>query len=101
LIEIKRCNLYRTFSGGAWAFGIPSGVVVSLKMPQRPPLSQRSSAELRAQAAEYRRMADSARTFAAAAALLKIADRYDALADRREIEERAAQADPEEGIPPN
>jgi response regulator RpfG family c-di-GMP phosphodiesterase len=46
-------------------------------------------------------MADSARTFAVAAALLKIADRYDALADRREIEERAAQADPEEDIPPN
>jgi hypothetical protein len=46
-------------------------------------------------------MADSARTLAAAAALFKIDDRYDALADRREIQERAAQADPEEGIPPN
>jgi hypothetical protein len=57
--------------------------------------------ELRAQAAEYRRLADRARTVAVAAALLKIADRYDALADQREIEERAARSDPEQNILPN
>lgn len=64
-------------------------------MARRPPLSQRSSTELRTQAAEYRRLADHARTVAVAAALLNIADRYDALADQREIEERAAHSDPE------
>jgi hypothetical protein len=48
------------------------------------PLSQRSVAELRAQAHEYRRMAESARTMVVFESLLRLADRFDALADRRE-----------------
>jgi hypothetical protein len=47
------------------------------------PLSKRSVAELRAQAAAYRRLADGARTDEVAASLRRIAARYDALADRR------------------
>ena len=46
--------------------------------------AERSAAELRARAAEYRRMARDARTMAEAAALLRLADRYDLLADTRE-----------------
>jgi hypothetical protein len=46
--------------------------------------ADRSVAELRAQAAEHRRMARGARTMTVAAALLKLADRYDLLADTRE-----------------
>jgi hypothetical protein len=90
LIEIKHRYSNMRFSGAAVRLGIPIDVVVSLEMERRPPLSQRSSAELRAQAAEYRRLAASARTIATAAALLKIADRYDALADQRETEERGS-----------
>ncbi|HTW71559.1 MAG TPA: hypothetical protein VME47_16850 [Acetobacteraceae bacterium] len=51
------------------------------------PLSERSAAELRAQAVEYRRMAETARTPTALSGLLKLADRLDALADQREREE--------------
>ena len=47
-------------------------------------LTQRSAAQLRTQAATYRRMAQTARMVDAAAALLKVADRFDALADQRE-----------------
>ena len=47
-------------------------------------LSQRSVVQLRTQADAYRRMAGTARMVYAAAALLKIADRFDALADQRE-----------------
>jgi hypothetical protein len=48
------------------------------------PLSQRSVAELRARAAEYRQCADTARTLLATNGLLKLAQRFDALADQRE-----------------
>jgi hypothetical protein len=48
------------------------------------PLSERPIAELRAQAAEYRRMAVTARQTATKRGLLKLADRLDALADERE-----------------
>jgi hypothetical protein len=48
------------------------------------PLSQRPIAELRQRAAEYRRMADTARIEATVDSLLKLADRYDDLADQRE-----------------
>ena len=52
-----------------------------------PNLSQRSVAQLRTQADAYRRMAGTARMVDAAAALLKIAERFDALADQREQEQ--------------
>ena len=50
-------------------------------------MSKRSVAELQAKTAEYRRMAETARLLKTRAALIKIADRYDALADKREEEE--------------
>ncbi len=53
-------------------------------MEERVPLSQRSAVELRAQAAEYRRMAESAHTTGAFESLLRLADRFDALAERRD-----------------
>jgi hypothetical protein len=86
--------------GQILAVGVAIGAVASFAMASRPPLSSRSSAELRARAAEYRRMAASAHTIAVAEALLKIAARYDALADAREIEERAIQSRPEDDTPP-
>jgi hypothetical protein len=49
--------------------------------------SQRSVAELREQAAGYRRMAETARVLNTEEALIKIADRFDALADQREQEQ--------------
>ena len=48
------------------------------------PLSQRSVAEIRAKAAEYRRMAASARTMQVVGGLLRLADRFDAFAQRCE-----------------
>jgi hypothetical protein len=50
----------------------------------RVPLSERPIAELRAQAAEYRLMAATARQLETQGSLLKLADRMDALADQRE-----------------
>jgi hypothetical protein len=50
-------------------------------------LSQRSGAELRAQAAEYRRMAQSARTLHTASGLLRLSERFDALAEQLQCEE--------------
>jgi hypothetical protein len=50
----------------------------------RQPLSRRSVAELRAQAASYRQMATSAAPRQVALALLRLAGRFDALADQRE-----------------
>ena len=49
-------------------------------------LSERSAAELRAKAADYRRMADTARTVEVTTRLRKIADQFDALAEQRERE---------------
>ena len=51
------------------------------------PLSKRSTAELRAQAAEYRRMAQTARTMPVMTGLSRLAERLDAMADLREREE--------------
>jgi hypothetical protein len=48
------------------------------------PLSQRSTAQLRAQAEQYRRMAATARMANTENSLLKLAIRLDALADQRE-----------------
>ncbi len=53
-------------------------------MEEWVPVSQRSAAELRAQAAEFRRMAETARTMDATTSLLRLADRFDALAEQRD-----------------
>jgi hypothetical protein len=50
-------------------------------------VSQRSVADLRAQAAAYRRMAKTTRVLSVGAALGKIADGFDALADEGEQEQ--------------
>jgi len=48
------------------------------------PASQQSAAQLRANACEYRRMAATASMADIRNSLLKLADRFDALADQRE-----------------
>jgi len=53
---------------------------------QRPPLSELSPGELRDMARDYREMAATARTEAAHGSLLRLAERIEALADRREKE---------------
>jgi adenylosuccinate lyase len=50
------------------------------------PLSKRAISELRNRAAEYRRIAKTARTLATVAQLIRLADRFDALANTREAE---------------
>jgi hypothetical protein len=52
--------------------------------------TQRSAAQLRAQAAVYRRMAETARTTPVIGGLMRIADRYDLLAETRAEDERDA-----------
>ena len=54
--------------------------------------SQRSVAELREQAAGYRRAAKAARVIHVSEALIKIADRFDDLADQREQEQASGGA---------
>ncbi len=51
-------------------------------------LPERSSAELRGRAAEYRRMGEAPATVPVADKLRSLAERFDALADQREREER-------------
>jgi hypothetical protein len=78
--------------------GSPSGrVVLAAKGSGRPiaprgftwrTLAERSATELRAKAAEYRRMAGTARTVIVMRGLYKIADRFEALAEQREREEK-------------
>ena len=46
----------------------------------------RSAAQLRARAQDFQRLAKTSRTIAAVAALLRLADRYQALAETREQE---------------
>jgi len=60
------------------------------------PLLQRSVVQLRAQAEQYRRMATTARTADTQNSLLRLALRFDALANQRE----AARADPTLGDAP-
>jgi hypothetical protein len=50
-------------------------------------MSKRSVADLREQAAAYRRMAETARVLSTREALVKIAEQFDALADQREQEQ--------------
>jgi hypothetical protein len=57
-------------------------------MHERPPLAQWPAAALRIKATEYRRMAETARMTDIKVALLRLADRFDALVDRREQGER-------------
>jgi hypothetical protein len=53
-------------------------------------------AELRAKATEHRRMAETTRVLKIRAALTKLADRFDALADEREQKENSGGADRDE-----
>ena len=52
--------------------------------PNQSRLSHRSPSELRARAAEFQQMAKDARPTQVIGALLRIADRYQALAEERE-----------------
>ena len=75
-------------------FGTETGAVVFVNegefLPGGPrgftwrPIRSLSLAELRARAAEYRQMASSARTSEATQGLLKLAQRFDTLADQLE-----------------
>jgi hypothetical protein len=85
------------------ACGAPTGrLVLAAKgdgLPDLPrgfswrPLSERSQAEVRARAEEFRRMADTATTQTVRDSLRKLAERLESLAARREREERG---DPED-----
>jgi hypothetical protein len=55
-------------------------------MDNYTPLSKRTISELRHRAAEYRRMAETATTIATMAQLIRLAERFDGLADAREKE---------------
>jgi hypothetical protein len=66
------------------------------KMSDLSYLSQRSAAELREQAAGYRCSAKTARTLYVSDALIKIADRLDALADQHEQEQHSGGAGKDE-----
>jgi hypothetical protein len=80
-------------------FGSRTGrVVLAMKGDELPPaprgfgwrlLAARGVVGLRAQSAGYRRMAATATTTAVMQALYMLADRYDALADQRERDERS------------
>ena len=61
-------------------------------MRQKRTRLSRSPAELRARAAEFQQMAKDARPIQVVGALLRIADRYEALAEERERkDEKAAE----------
>lgn len=74
-------------------FGTPTGRTVIMSAGETlpgsargftwRPLSSYTVPELRARAAEYRRMADTARTAAVAESLRQLAERFDALAEQR------------------
>jgi len=67
---------------------------VQSEKQDRHPLALRSPAELRFQADTYCRMAATARTSDIVAGLLRIAARFDALADQREHELLASAVQP-------
>ena len=79
----EEVNVFGSATGGA-AF-----VTEGDALPAAPrgftwrPLGTLSVAELRQRAEEYRRMADTARTAQVKEGLLRLAERFDALADRR------------------
>jgi hypothetical protein len=80
------------------ALGAPTGRMALMaqgdQLPPAPrgfswrPLSQRTAAELRSEAAQYRSMAATATTTAVKVSLENIADKLEALAEQREREER-------------
>ena len=84
------CDAYELLN----VFGTPTGQVVVVVKGETFPavprgytyrsLATHSAAELRAKASHYRRMAGTATTAAATAALLNLAGQLDAMADRRE-----------------
>jgi hypothetical protein len=92
-------DLYEELS----AFGAPTGrLVLAAKdegLPDLPPgfswrpLSERSVAEIRARAEEFRRMAGTATTHTVRNSLRKLAERLENLANRRK---REARSDPED-----
>jgi hypothetical protein len=59
-------------------------------------MTQQSVAELRNRAAAYRRAAQTARMAKVRDGLIELADRYDALADKREQEDNWGGADRDE-----
>lgn len=79
-------------------FGSPTGLAAFVTkgdmLPAAPrgfvwrPLQTLSSAELRERAEQYREMAATARTAVAVEGLLKLAERFDAMAEQRERGER-------------
>jgi len=79
-------------------FGTPTGRIVTVAkddpLPGAPraftwrPLAEHSVDELRARAAEYRRMAGTATTAPIRDSLRKLAERFDTLADQRGREEK-------------
>jgi hypothetical protein len=85
------------------AFGVPTGRLLLAAsdegLPDLPrgfswrPLSERSLAEVRARAEEFRAMAETATTQTVRDSLRKLAERLDNLADRREREERGNPED--------
>ena len=60
-------------------------------MGQEKSRLHRSADELRARAAQFRQMARGARMVATVPALLRLADRYEALAEERKQEQEANQ----------
>lgn len=83
-------------------FGTPTGRIAEVaKGEQLPasargftwrPLAQHSLAELRERAAEYRRMAETARTTDVMGSLRKLAERFDTLADRRQQDQGGTES---------
>jgi len=59
---------------------------------QDRPILSRSAAQLRARAQDFQQLARTARTIAAVGALLRLADRYEALAESREQENAGVTA---------
>src|SRR5690348_5576866 len=74
--------------GFSW---LPSAFVLGRRkmVSRRIPLTERSPQALRAQAAEYRQMAATARTAVVVGGLMRLADRVEALADQRERDAKA------------
>ena len=93
--EYEQLNVFGTSTG--WVELMQEGE----PFPKAPrgfswrPLSERSAEELRAQAAENRRMAETARTETARSGLLKLAARLEALAEKRESDQRATRREPD------
>lgn len=85
------------------AFGTPTGRLVLAAQDEGLPnlpggfswrlLSERTQAEIRARAEEFRRMAETATTQVVRDSLRKLAERLDKLADQRERTERGGDSE--------